>query len=522
MGIRDLIDISPPPRLNWMGFLGGRWSVNISTVLAVTELYQVGEGSAFLTSYFEGGNQITSGAHDDRSRAEATHAFIMDKWLHADELHAEADRLASESYVEARERRLDNLSGQELVDLVDNNTLLLAKVFETHYYVSVGGGEFSSQLEGLITNHIPDHPPEWSTTLTSALLDVESARPGKEIWDMSRLVLARKTLASEVAASSPEHILIRLAAPPNSEWREFSEAYRGFMREFGWRGQRESDPATATWEEVPGFVISAIKADLAAPEDHNPHKRELRAAAAREELERSILSQIPEGARATFAEHLAITQTLSRRREGVKTTWTRISRNYRWPLMELGRRLAKASILAEPDDVWYLRLDEVRKAGEGTLEAATTLRAVEERKAEFAKLETFTLPEDVFNWPCALVPIRTDFEEGNREFSALGVSPGVATGRARVILNANGLDDSHIEPGEILIAPITDAPWTPLFIPAGAVVVEVGGMLSHAATVAREFGIPGVSGVRDATRIIKTGQLVTVDGNAGTVTVHPE
>jgi pyruvate,water dikinase len=123
----------------------------------------------------------------------------------------------------------------------------------------------------------------------------------------------------------------------------------------------------------------------------------------------------------------------------------------------------------------------------------------------------------VFTWPAELVPLGGPADTTQREFTALAVSPGVATGKARVILDA--YEDAHIEPGEILIAPVTDAPWTPLFVPAAAVVVEMGGVLSHAATVAREFGIPGVSGVKDATRIIKTGQVITVDGNAGTVRI---
>jgi pyruvate,water dikinase len=106
-----------------------------------------------------------------------------------------------------------------------------------------------------------------------------------------------------------------------------------------------------------------------------------------------------------------------------------------------------------------------------------------------------------------------------RQLTGLGVSGGVATGRARIVPDVVAMADRDIDDGEILIAPFTDAPWTPLFIPAAAVVVETGGVLSHAATVAREFGIPCVVMVKDATTIIRDGQTVTVDGTAGTVTV---
>jgi len=93
-------------------------------------------------------------------------------------------------------------------------------------------------------------------------------------------------------------------------------------------------------------------------------------------------------------------------------------------------------------------------------------------------------------------------------------SAGTATGTVRVILDPVG---AHLEPGEILVAPSTDPGWTPLFMTAGALVMEMGGVISHGAVVAREYGIPAVVGVPDATTRLRTGETVTVDGSAGTV-----
>ena len=95
-------------------------------------------------------------------------------------------------------------------------------------------------------------------------------------------------------------------------------------------------------------------------------------------------------------------------------------------------------------------------------------------------------------------------------------SAGVVTSRARVVLDPVG---AHLEPGEILVAPSTDPGWTPLFLTAGGLVMEMGGSNSHGAVVAREYGIPAVVGVPDATTRITSGQLVTVDGAAGSVQV---
>ena len=112
--------------------------------------------------------------------------------------------------------------------------------------------------------------------------------------------------------------------------------------------------------------------------------------------------------------------------------------------------------------------------------------------------------------------------EAARTDGALAGSPasaGTVTGRARVVLDPVG---AHLEPGEILVAPSTDPGWTPLFLTAGGLVMEMGGSNSHGAVVAREYGIPAVVGVPEATHKIETGQLITVDGAAGLVTLAAE
>ena len=96
----------------------------------------------------------------------------------------------------------------------------------------------------------------------------------------------------------------------------------------------------------------------------------------------------------------------------------------------------------------------------------------------------------------------------------MAAAPGTATGRARVILDPT---DARIDPGEVLVAPTTDPGWTPLFLTAAGLVTETGSPMAHGPTVAREYGIPAVICVRDATSLITTGQMVTIDGAAGTV-----
>jgi phosphohistidine swiveling domain-containing protein len=102
-----------------------------------------------------------------------------------------------------------------------------------------------------------------------------------------------------------------------------------------------------------------------------------------------------------------------------------------------------------------------------------------------------------------------------KKLGGMGVSPGQVEGRARVILDPR--IEARIEAGEILVAPITDVAWTPLFLQAAGLVVEVGGLLSHGSIVAREYGLPAVVGVAGATQVIETGERLLLDGNAGVV-----
>ncbi|MGH2626241.1 MAG: PEP-utilizing enzyme, partial [Anaerolineales bacterium] len=141
------------------------------------------------------------------------------------------------------------------------------------------------------------------------------------------------------------------------------------------------------------------------------------------------------------------------------------------------------------------------------------------RRAEREALLNVAPPE-VFAAPPELLPIAAA-ESSSSELTGMGVSAGVASGRARVIISAAAAEETDLQPGEILVAPFTDAAWTPLFVPAAAVVVETGGMLSHAATVAREYGIPAVVAVRGATSLIRNGQSLTVDGATGRITLTP-
>ena len=521
LGTTDMLEVPKPPLATTLPFIGGRFVINYGINMAFTATYSVGEGSDFLKQFLEGGEEeFTSEAAADESRAMAARERITERWEGSVEIRDRNRAICREAYRTSRTRDWSAASNAELIEALDVGTELAGRIFMAHYYNSVGGGEYTSVVGKVLDDHIPDHPPEWANTITSGLTDVESALPAKAIWDLSRFVAARPALATEFASLTAESLVANLADPPNDDWQAFAAEYAEFIKELGFRGQNETNPSYRTWDEAPNFVLGSIQADLQAGPERDPHELERKQAAAREAVEREIESKLPAEVLDEYRHALRLAQTLNRGRESSKANWARACRTQRPPAVELGKRLAAGGILDDAEDVWFLRLPELRAAAEGNLDGAEAKANIASRKDEFALMEQHELPV-MFEWPVELIPRVAAEAVSTASYEGLGVSPGQASGKARVIESAEAATSAMLEPGEILIAPVTDAAWTPLFIPAAGVVVETGGILSHAATVAREFGIPAVAQIRGITSLIPNGATVTIDGSTGTVTVEP-
>ena len=182
-------------------------------------------------------------------------------------------------------------------------------------------------------------------------------------------------------------------------------------------------------------------------------------------------------------------------------------------LKAVGRELAATQTISQVDDVFFLDLGEVRRGLAG--EDLRTLVA-ERREAYQQELKRRHIPRLLLSDGTEPEAVAVEAPRADGALTGSPASTGTVTGRARVVLDPVG---AHLEPGEILVAPSTDPGWTPLFLTAGGLVMEMGGSNSHGAVVAREYGIPAVVGVPEATHKIETGQLITVDGAAGLVSL---
>jgi pyruvate,water dikinase len=202
-------------------------------------------------------------------------------------------------------------------------------------------------------------------------------------------------------------------------------------------------------------------------------------------------------------------------RETPKFTFIRILGEMRLALRIAGERLVSEGVLDEKDDIFFLHLNEMKSLGRGELTDARSLTA--SRKADYLRqLKVRRIPRIMLSDGTAFYDYAGKIAVDENSILGSPVSAGVVEGRVHVVMNPNG---ARLEPGEIMVCPATDPAWTPLFLTAGGLITEVGGMITHGSVVAREYGIPAVVGITDATTILKTGQLIRLDGSTGLVTL---
>jgi pyruvate,water dikinase len=356
--------------------------------------------------------------------------------------------------------------------------------------------------------------------IISGVGDVESAAPSMVMWEMGRTVAASPVLTSAFDADVVGLAeRLRDAGPDGAR---FMAEFDAFLDRFGARGPNEWDTRNHTWETRPELALVAIDRMRLAPEEANPAVRNRHLAEERQRIVQEISAMLAgdpatQGAFQVAARAAAVYQA---GRERTKTNAIKLIHEARMALHTLGRRLVEQGLGDAVDDYSFVLAHEIDHWLQSPLELHDTIRHRRQLYEQYASLqEPFvfygTIP-DPSTWGLkgaeAIVPAAS-----GEVLTGFPGCPGQVTGVARVILDP--ADPTALGPGEILVAPITDPAWTPLFVAAGGVVVDVGATQSHAMIVSRELGIPCVPSVTHATRRIPDGSTVLVDGDAGTVTI---
>ena len=327
-------------------------------------------------------------------------------------------------------------------------------------------------------------------------------------------------LTATFDAGEDDGLLERL----HTEHPAFATRFAAFVHEYGYRGPSEWDPGMDSWETKPSLPLGLIGRLRQLPDYYSPTlRRQGRESDAVEALQHALqLLDGNEEAIQTLHLGIASARRFGAWRERGKTTAVKLMHEVRIALYELGRRLTAQGELDHPRQVFMALEGELDMLAHHAADMRETLRAREQEWKQLFDIEppTFIVSGDPLKPASELmrrtVGDNTPVVPGDVLVGA-PASAGIARGPARIVRDMS--DIARFEPGEILVAPQTDPSWTPLFMVAAGVVVDVGAMGSHAMIVSRELGIPCAAGVTGATKRIADGMMLEVDGSSGKVTV---
>ncbi|MFE9322532.1 NAD-dependent epimerase/dehydratase family protein [Nocardia sp. NPDC052278] len=324
----------------------------------------------------------------------------------------------------------------------------------------------------------------YGTAAVTALQSGAESLPSARLLDGVRRLahaakddpVATKLLSDDVTAQT--WVDLQREAP------QLSEQVRDLLAVCGHRGPGETELSNNVFADAPHLLLRAVAGSMRSAAIMTP-------------------GRLPNGPVGRMLAKSAIAAI--GRRERCRDGVTLMTHQLRIAVREWGARLAQRGTIGAPGDVHYLTKDELFTGGD---HRETVVR----RRAERDRLATTPFPVR-FTQPLALVSETGRVEDGT--LTGIGASPGLARGRVRRLSSA----DDELEPGEVLVAQVTDTGWTPFFGMAAAIVTDIGGVMSHASIVAREFSIPAVVGTVNAFSTLQNGQFVEVDGTAGTIRV---
>lgn len=353
-------------------------------------------------------------------------------------------------------------------------------------------------------------------TLTRSVPHNVTSEMGLALLDVADAIRPHPEVVAFLRQVDDDDFLDRL--PRLAGGRESRDAIRTWLEKYGMRGVGEIDITRPRWSERPAMLVPLLLGNV---ENFEPGEAEWRFEEGRQEAakkEREVLERLrtlEDGDRKAEETKAMIdrVRTFAGYREYPK--YRMISRYfvYKLALMEEAERLVQNRVLCEKEDLFFLRFEELQEA---IRTERVDDRLLRERKDAFRSYRALKPPRVLTSEGEAISGSyrRDDLPAG--ALAGLAVSAGTIEGRARVILD---LAEADLEPGDILVTPYTDPSWTPVFVAIKGLVTEVGGLMTHGAVIAREYGLPAVVGVAGATRLIRDGQQIRVHGGDGYVEI---
>jgi pyruvate,water dikinase len=422
----------------------------------------------------------------------------------------------SEASIATLKRDIRTKSGPALLDFILADILELKRIVlspQSHQAIMAG-------MEA--TWWLNDQLQEWlgeksaADTLTQSVPNNVTSEMGLALLDVADAIRPHSAVVAFLQDTMDEGFLDELPKLPGG--REARDAIEDWLDKYGMRCVGEIDITRPRWRERPATLLPLILGNIRNFEPGASRRRFEQGLQEARQKEQELLARLralPDGEQKADETKRMIdrARTFIGYREHPK--YAIVSRYfvYKQALLEEAERLVRNAVLREKEDIFYLTVPELRDVVRTNQVDDHLIR---QRKDAFASYQALTPPRVLTSEGEAITGAYRRDDVPSGALIGLPVSAGTIEGRARVILDMAHAD---LEPGDILVTAYTDPSWTPLFVAIAGLVTEVGGLMTHGAVIAREYGLPAVVGVVDATRLIPDGQRIRVHGTDGYVEI---
>ena len=423
---------------------------------------------------------------------------------------------SSQTSIEELKQNIQSKSGSDLFDFILEDLQQLKKILFNPQSTSV----FMSAMDA--SSWINEKMENWlgeknvADILTQSVPNNITSQMGLELLDVADVIRPYPEVVDYLQHVKDDNFLDELIKFNGGQ--ESQHAIYAYLNKYGMRCVGEIDITRSRFSEKPitlvPMILSNIK-NFEPNESHQKFEKGLKGALKKEQELLDRLKQLPGGKEK--AEETKQVISLIRNFMGYREypKYGMISRYfvYKQALLKEAEQLVQGRIIQEKEDIYYLTFEEL---GEVVRTNKLDYQIISKGKEEYKSYEKLTPPRVITSDGEALSGA---YKRENIPASAivgLPVSSGVIEGRARVILK---MEDANLEVGDILVTSFTDPSWTPLFVSIKGLVTEVGGLMTHGAVIAREYGLPAVVGVEHATKLIKDGQRIRVHGTEGYVEI---
>ncbi|WP_152965896.1 PEP-utilizing enzyme [Pseudobacteroides cellulosolvens] len=385
--------------------------------------------------------------------------------------------------VRSMQANYQSLSINDLADRLHWYTVWKKNIFTAGIGISSGMG-FTSGFLGICKKWLNDDKNKTGNLLLTGVGNMASADSGRELIHFASWIEKNEKIKKIVLESRSFEILRKELSESNIG-KEFIERWNFFMELHGHHARGEVDLFVPRWSEQPDYILDMLKGYIGKADDFISQQNENKKL--RDELYKDVMKKLKNPIkRILFNFFLSKARSGLSTRENYKSEVVRLLSIARKSLYEMERRFINEGTLREKDDIFFITLEELDMLLKGkAVKKIDELIAL--RRQEFTENQSLTPPPIVIGKYDANAALHSSFQKVDSCLNGIPVSSGIARGAARVIMDCQCED--KLLPGEILVAPFTDPGWTPYFLNAAGIVMDMGGMLSHGSIVAREYGI---------------------------------